>query len=304
MRIGGVFLASAVAVSLIACGRTNQPLPAVDPAVYQAEHAEWRAEQQQIVAEVLPIVGVWPLNEGDTAFGSDPSLPIVLPSADVPARAGVFRRKGTVIEVVPENKIDLQLADGTKIQGATEIHDDIAIGSLRLYVGDAGDDRRWVTARDQSHPAVQSAPDVESYPLDPKWRVAARFEAFDMPQAVVVPDVRGGSMSFLALGQLVLRLNGHEERLTALGEPGGGRFFVMFRDPTNLSTTYSGYRIVTPEVVGDGEWAVLDFNFAGNPPCAYSRFTLCPLPPPENQLPVAIEAGLKRLPSARGYSPS
>jgi uncharacterized protein (DUF1684 family) len=111
-------------------------------------------------------------------------------------------------------------------------------------------------------------------------------------------------MSFLALGQLVFRLDGREHRLTALGEPGGGQFFVMFKDRTNETTTYSGYRILTPEVVGDDEWTVVDFNFAFNPPCAYSRFTLCPLPPPENRLPVAVEAGLKRLPSAQGYSGS
>ncbi|HET9567591.1 MAG TPA: DUF1684 domain-containing protein, partial [Vicinamibacterales bacterium] len=100
------------------------------------------------------------------------------------------------------------------------------------------------------------------------------------------------------------RLNEKEHRLTAFGEPGGGEFFVMFKDPTNLTTTYSGYRILTPALVNGGEWTVIDFNFAFNPPCAYSRYTLCPLPPSENKLPVAIEAGLKRLPSAQGYSPS
>jgi uncharacterized protein len=83
--------------------------------------------------------------------------------------------------------------------------------------------------------------------------------------------------------------------------PGQPRLSVWFKDQTNGSTTYRGYRTVRPEVVNDGEWTVIDFNFAGNPPCAYSNFTTCPLPPPENQLPVAIEAGLKQLPSAAGY---
>jgi uncharacterized protein (DUF1684 family) len=101
----------------------------------------------------------------------------------------------------------------------------------------------------------------------------------------------------------VFQLDGQEHRLTAFGEPGGGEFFVMFKDSTNQTSTY-GYRILTPAVVNSGQWTVIDFNFAFNPPCAYSRFTLCPLPPPENTLPVAIEAGLKRLPSAQGYSPS
>ena len=82
----------------------------------------------------------------------------------------------------------------------------------------------------------------------------------------------------------MFRLNEQEHRLTAFGEPGGGEFFVMFKDPTNLTTTYGGYRILTPAVVNGGEWTVLDFNFAFNPPCAYSRYTLCPLPPPENKL--------------------
>jgi uncharacterized protein (DUF1684 family) len=104
-------------------------------------------------------------------------------------------------------------------------------------------------------------------------------------------------MTFLALGQLVFRLNEQEQRLTAFGEPGGGEFFVMFKDPTNQTTTFAGYRILTPAVVDNGEWTVLDFNFAFNPPCAYSSFTLCPLPPPENRVSVPVEAGLKRLAS-------
>jgi uncharacterized protein (DUF1684 family) len=181
---------------------------------------------------------------------------------------------------------------------------EVWIDSLLLYVADAGDERRWLTARDMTHPAITTPPLLEAYPLDPKWRVSARFDAFQTPKPVQVSDVRGGAMNFLALGQLVFRLNEKEHRLTAFGEPGGGEFFVMFKDPTNLTTTYSGYRILTPALVNGGEWTVIDFNFAFNPPCAYSRYTLCPLPPSENKVPVAIEAGLKRLPSVQGYSPS
>jgi len=114
-------------------------------------------------------------------------------------------------------------------------------------------------------------------------------------------------MEVPGVGQLVFRLNGEEYRLTAIGK----RLAAWFKDPTNASTTYRGYRTVAPQLGGaaidpdglvkDGEWVVLDFNFSYNPPCAYSTFTTCPLPPPENRLPVAIEAGLKRLPSAEGY---
>jgi uncharacterized protein (DUF1684 family) len=75
----------------------------------------------------------------------------------------------------------------------------------------------------------------------------------------------------------------------------------MFKDQTNRSTTYVGYRILSPAAVGDGGWTVLDFNLASNPPCAYSPFTVCPTPPPENRLHVAVEAGEKRHPTANGF---
>jgi uncharacterized protein (DUF1684 family) len=288
---------------LAACSRSRWPdPPAVDPASYEADHKEWLGEQQGLLGQVLPLVGVWPLDEGETAFGAEPGLPIVLP-AGAPGRAGVFRRTGTTITVVPAPGSPLRMGDGA-VARPTEVTDDLVVGTIRLFVGDAGDERRWVSAWDESHFAARNPPPVDSYALDPRWRVFARFEAYDAPRTVLVPDVRGGSMTFLALGQLVFPLNGQEHRLTALGEPGGGQFFVMFKDTTNLSTTYSGYRILTPDVVSGGEWTIIDFNFAFNPPCAYSRFTLCPLPPPENLLPMAVEAGLKRLASVEGYSPS
>jgi uncharacterized protein len=294
-----------VAILAAGCGRDSWPNPAaVERAKYESDYRAWQQMQRGLVSDVLSIVGVWPLPEGETAFGSDASLPIVLPLSGEPGRAGAFRREGTAITVVPAPDSALRLADGRPVRETMSIDQEIWIDSLALSVADAGDERRWITARDMKHPAIGGPPALETYPLDTRWRVSARFDAYASPKPVQVPDVRGGSMRFLSLGQLVFRLNGQEHRLTAFGEPGGGDFFVMFKDSTNESSTYSGYRIVTPAVVNGGEWTVIDFNFAFNPPCAYSKYTLCPLPPQENKLPVAVEAGLKRLPSAEGYAPS
>lgn len=287
------------------CGRTPWPdPPAVEQVKYQADHRAWRATQQGLASDVLSIVGVWPLQQGETAFGTGAGLPIVLPLSGRPDRLGMFHRDGAMVTIVPAPDAALRRSDGRPLLEATAFDHDIWLDSLQLYLADAGDDRRWVTARDVNHPSVRNAVPIESYPLDARWRVSARFDAFKSPRPVQVPDVRGGTMTFLSVGQLVFRLNGRQHRLTAFGEPGGGEFFVMFKDPTNQSTTFGGYRILTPAVVNGGEWTVVDFNFAFNPPCAYSRYTLCPLPPPENRLSVAVEAGLKRLPSAERYSPS
>jgi uncharacterized protein len=247
MRLRFAF-AVVLTVAFAACARQWPDPPAVDQARYRQDYQAWRADQRSLLAQVLPIVGIWPLPQGRQ-------------DADRAAQASV-----------------------ELIETSTE------------------DGRQFVMAFDRNHPAATNPPDVESYPLDPKWRVAARFEAIDPPRPVRVPDVRGGFMHFTAVGTLVFRVNGQEMRLTAFGERDSDELFVMFKDPTNQSTTYGGYRIVLPKVVKPGEWTVLDFNLAMNPPCAYSPYTTCPLPPPENKLPVAIEAGLKRLPSAQGYT--
>jgi uncharacterized protein (DUF1684 family) len=296
-----LLLAAALLV-LTGCARNTWPdPPPVDLTEYQKEFEAWRAEHRQGLSYVLPIVGIWPLQEGETPFGSDQTLPIVLPAAYFPRRAGIIRRSGDEVTIVPEPGATLRLDDGTPLSKPT-VAESFGAGPVHLSVASAGDDRRWLTGMDGSHPASKNPPEVETYPLDTRWRVAARYDAFERPKPVRVPDVRGGEMQFMATGQLVFRLADQEAKLTAFGEPGSEDFFVMFKDPTNQSTTYRGYRIVTPKAVKDDEWTTIDFNFASNPPCAYSKYTLCPLPPPENKLPVAVEAGLKRLPSAQGYS--
>jgi uncharacterized protein (DUF1684 family) len=204
------------------------------------------------------------------------------------------------VTVTPAADFALRLEDGSRVDGETQV-DSVLAGPFRLEVTDVGDDRRWVRAIDTTHAAIIAPPEVASYPLDKRWRVLARFARFDSPKRMRVPDVRGGSMEFTTVGQLVFRLNGDEFRLTAVGADGDQRFAVWFKDQTNGVTTYRGYRVIRPQVVEDGTWTVLDFNFTYNPPCAYSNFTTCPRPPPENRLPVSIEAGLKQLPSVPGY---
>ena len=211
--------------------------------------------------------------------------------------AGTFRRVGDTITVTPAADFALRLQDGSRLDGETQVQSVLA-GPYRLEVTDVGDDRRWVAAIDTAHPAITTPPPLPSYPLDEQWRVrAVRLVRF--AETGAVPDVRGGSMEVTAVGQLVFRLKGEELRLTAIGPVASHR---LVQGPDERLDDLS--RVPAPSdrsVVEDGEWTVLDFNFSYNPPCAYSNFTTCPLPPPENRLPVAIEAGLKQLPSAEGY---
>jgi uncharacterized protein (DUF1684 family) len=199
--------------------------------------------------------------------------------------------------------VSLRLPDGAAVERSAEVGM-VSLGAVRLSawaMGEGAGARVFVDASDDRHPALEKLADVSTYPVDRRWRVAARFEKFDGPKPLRVPDVRGGFMDFMALGELTFPLDGQPQRLIAIGEAGDDEFFVMFKDQTNRSATYGGYRILSPAAVGDGGWTVLDFNLASNPPCAYSPFTVCPTPPPENRLHVAVEAGEKRHPTANGF---
>ena len=287
-------------LSVAACAGERWPdPPAVEPAAYQQEHVAWQQEQRQGIADSLPIVGIWTIPEGETPFGTDSSLPVALPASAGAARAGVFRRAGDRITIVPASGVPLRQADGTPLTDATTLADPVTLGPIELFPAGGADGSLFVMARDLNHPAVKAPPPAEVFALDAKWRVSARFDAFATPNMMKIADVRGGTSEMPAVGELVFPLAGRERRLTVF--EGGEEFFLMFKDATNGSTTYGGYRILAPKAVKSGEFTVIDFNFAFNPPCAYSSFTTCPLPPRENTLDVAVEAGLKQLPSVKGW---
>ena len=284
------------------CGGGWPSPPAVDEAAYRQQYAEFTKEQRETAEFALSLVGVWQLEDGDTAFGSEPGQPIVLLATSVAPHAGLLRRAGDSVTLIPAPGVRLAREDGTPITSGARLGQELplTLGSVHLESYSVPP-AVFVDGRDTDAPALKDLR-VDAYPIDSKWRVSARFDAFERPKPVKIATTRGTVVDETAVGQLAFRVNGREYRLTALGEPGSDQFFVMFKDETNGTTTFSGYRMLSPKAVASGQWTVLDFNFAGNPPCAYSKFTMCPLPPPENRLALAVEAGVKRDPRKRGYS--
>ena len=284
----------------VGCARQQWPEPpAVDQAQYQKRYETWLGEQQNTARESSIIVGIWPLPEGETAFGSDRSLPIALPPS-VPARAGIFHRSGEKLTVTPAPGVAMLGDDGKAIAASSDVPYELTLGVLRMSVIPMPDGRHFVSASDDEHPLLKDFPNVQTYPVDQRWRVSARFDAFEQPKTMRIDDVRGGKTEFPAVGRLTFRIGDREQQLTAFQFPDSKEFFVLFKDATNASTTY-GFRMIDAPVVRNGQWTVIDFNEARNPPCAYSPYTTCPLPPAENRLAVAIEAGEKRCPTGRGF---
>jgi hypothetical protein len=129
------------------------------------------------------------------------------------------------------------------------------------------------------------------YPISNKYRVTAKFEAFSEPKEVLIPNVLGTNFKMKSDGILKFKLNGKEYSLQPVEE--GDHLFIIFRDLTSKADTYGAGRFLYAEKPVNGK-VVLDFNKAENPPCAFTAFATCPLPPPQNRLNVAIPAGEKR----------
>lgn len=106
-------------------------------------------------------------------------------------------------------------------------------------------------------------------------------------------DVTGQTSQQPLLGTLVFRLHGRTHRLDAVGE-GTNKLFILFADETNVTQTYGSGRFLYADLPGADGLTTVDFNQSINPPCAFTPFATCPLPPKQNRLAVAVRAGEKR----------
>lgn len=149
-----------------------------------------------------------------------------------------------------------------------------------------------VRPRHPSAPLVRAYRGTPAYEPDPKWVVPARFVPFDEARATTVgAAVDRIEHVYDAVGRLEFTLDGQDLALTAFAADVPGRLLVLFTDATSGVTTWAANRsLPVPPPDADGT-TVLDFNRATNLPCAYTDLATCPLPPAENRLPVAIEAG-------------
>ncbi|MER7952264.1 DUF1684 domain-containing protein [Streptomyces sp. NPDC096079] len=157
-----------------------------------------------------------------------------------------------------------------------------------------------IRPRHPDHPLRAAFTGTPAYEPDPRWVVTGRYEAFDEPRPTTVgATVEGLQHVYDAPGRVVFRLAGQELSLTAFNGHAPGSLTLLFTDETSGVTTYAANRNLTVDSPGPGGAVVLDFNRATNLPCAYTDFATCPLPPAENRLPVAVEAG-ERIPHERG----
>ncbi len=131
-----------------------------------------------------------------------------------------------------------------------------------------------------------------SFPIDPAWRIEARFEPYDPPRRRAVAGVQGTEEEETFPGAVLFEAAGGLHRLEAIRERGETDYWIVFGDATNGRETYGAGRFLYAPPPAGGR-TVLDFNKAYNPPCAFTPFSTCPLPPAGNRLAIRVEAGEK-----------
>lgn len=274
-----------------------------DPAAHARAVEEWRKGRLgRLTSDEgwLTVAGLFWLKEGPNPFGSGKDNAVVLPGG-VPARVGVFHlAKGTVtVEPAPGAAITLA---GQPLTEKRQLRPDVpgpadvlSVGDLRLFVIPR-DGRVGIRMRDLKSPQRKAFAGIDSYPVRPEYKVRARFVPHAQKTSIKVPNVLGGASEMPSPGQLQFQLGGRSLSLDAvLEEPTDKRLFIIFRDQTAGKETYGAGRFVYTEALPEKGEVVVDFNKAYNPPCAFTAFATCPLPPPQNRLKVRIEAGEKRV---------
>jgi uncharacterized protein (DUF1684 family) len=166
----------------------------------------------------------------------------------------------------------------------------LELGSLRIILIRRGE-RLALRAWDREAAARREFSGIDRFAVDPRWRFDARFEPTS-GRTIAVPDILGEVAQDPSPGRVAFSVDGVECQLDALEGGEIGELFLVFADATNGAGTYAGGRFLYTDPPHGGGVGI-DFNRAYNPPCVFSPYATCPLPPAENRLPLRIEAGEK-----------
>ncbi len=271
-----------------------------DPAAHRRDLEAWRERRLQSLRREdgwLTLVGLFWLEPGDNTVGSDPKSRVVLPAGKAPARLATISldAAGARLATAPGETVEIGGKPVTGSALSTDASGEptlIRRGPLRFYLIERNG-RIGVRVKDAESTALKSFRGIESFPVETRWRIEARFESYQPAKEILVPNILGSTAREKSPGALVFEVRGSICRLDVVTEAGTEDWFVIFGDRTNGTETYGGGRFLYVTPPAPGSSAVVDFNKAYNPPCVFTPYATCPLPPSQNRLAVRVEAGEK-----------
>jgi uncharacterized protein (DUF1684 family) len=261
---------------------------------YQASIERWRHEREAgLKADDgwLTVAGLFWLKDGINSAGSSASSAIPLPRAA--AHVGDFDFHGGKTTFRADSAVNVNVNGKPAQTAALRCDTDsggpdmLTTGDLSMFVIHRGS-RYAVRLKDKNSEFRSAFTGLHWFPVREDYRIVARFVPYDTPHKLTVPNILGETEDAPSPGYAVFTLHGHEYRLEPVLEE--NQLFFIFRDQTSGKETYGSGRFLYSAMPREGK-VVLDFNKAYNPPCAFTPYATCPLPPKENRLVVRIEAG-------------
>jgi uncharacterized protein len=263
---------------------------------YQQEIEQWRHRYEAALRADdgwLTLAGLFWLKEGENTIGTDRKNSFVLPKGSAPILAGSFEFHDSTTSFQPAVGANFTL-NGQPLGSRVTLKPDssgspdvLRLNDLTMFVIQRGN-RFGIRLKDKNSATRKAFAGLRYFPVQAPYRVKARFIAYDSPKNIAVPNILGDTEEEPSPGYLEFTLDGQKCRLDPVSE--GDQLFLIFRDLTSGKETYPSGRFLHTGLPKNGE-VVLDFNKAVNPPCAFTPFATCPLPPKRNHLPVRIEAG-------------
>ncbi len=263
---------------------------------YREEIASWKkARMEELKSEKgwLNLAGLFWLNESKQSFGGAITDVIRFPIPSFPAGVGYYERKGNIVMQVIDKNVNIKVNQVVQKE-VVVFHPDsmqqpvISFASYRWTLIKR-EEKIGIRFRNLEHPAVKALKEIPCFAIDTFFRVKAKLIRPILQTKIPIDNVLGQTTMQFSPGKLLFSINGNQYTLDALTEE--NKLFIIFGDATSGKATYPAGRFLYATMPGDDGMTVLDFNKSFNPPCAFTPFATCPLPPTQNILPIAITAG-------------
>jgi len=296
-----------VAIAIFTC----LPLsPAAQESFSQHEELAWRTQHATDLQKPdgwLSLVGLEWLEPGQTSIGSAQDNKIHVPST-APAHIGVLQLENNAVTLLPPQE---GFPSGLQIDGAPakqlslradqdkdKFNSHVTMGTINFYAIKRAD-KFALRIKDAKSPSLLEFHGLKWFELNPEYRVTATWTPYVPAKSVSLLTLVGTEYSEPVPGFAEFTLQGKTFRLEpVLEDPDNPKLFFILRDTTSTETTYPACRFLYTTFPNHGVdrpgELLLDFNHLENPPCAYTPYATCPLPPAGNRLPIALPVGEQR----------
>lgn len=291
MKMKILFFIPLLLLTVVSCTQK----PTADPEHIEEIRAwdERRTERLREEDGWLNLAGLFWFKDGENKIGSAQDNDIVFPSG--PDYIGLMILSDSTVTIKVNPGVNV-INNGFPVTEMT-LQDDHSGNPTLLQTGSL----RWnvikrtkgfgIRLRDLNADLVKNFKGIERFPVNKDWKIEASFDVYDPPKKILIPDIVGTVDEELCPGAVVFVKDGKEFRIDAIDS--GQRLFLIFADETSGVETYGAGRFMYVDKPDSNGKIILDFNKAYNPPCVFTKFATCPLPPKENYLKLRIEAGEK-----------